>query len=94
MSRRRYSTVSVSVDVSDMLDEIETEELQEELKRRGGVLSGISSDWVDRLRYYLDRGDIHGARAMLVSEEVLAMVGAEARAAQYAQLNLGKPSVQ
>ncbi len=93
MGRRRYSSVSVyvDVDVSDVLDEIETEDLRAELQSRrdGGGGLGVTSEWIDRLRFYIDHDDIHGARAMLVSSEVQALVSEEARAAQYADMRKG-----
>lgn len=42
-----YTTVSVDVDLDDILDDLSTEELTDELKRRGGLttMDGLNGDY-------------------------------------------------
>lgn len=72
MRRRwRTTTVDVSVDISDVLDNIDTEDLVEELvsRRRHVPLDGmVGSDWFDRMRWFLLRRDTDSALAMVEAE--------------------------
>jgi hypothetical protein len=69
--RRRYRSIEVSVDVSDVLEGLDDEDLVEELKsrRRHMPLDGlVGSDWFDRMRWFLLRGDASSALAMVEAE--------------------------
>jgi hypothetical protein len=71
MRRRRFSTIDISVDASDVLDQLDTEDLVEEVKkrRRHMPLDGlVGSDWLDRMRWFLLRGDASSALAMVEAE--------------------------
>jgi hypothetical protein len=85
---RYRGTVNVSVDVSDVLDELSNEDLRDELvaRRTGVPLEGVGSDWFERMRWFLLRRDVNSALAMLESEAVRGLVAEEARAAQYAAM--------
>lgn len=92
MGRRRFHTISVSVDASEVLEELDDDDLLQELRdRKRGVSSLdlteglLGSDWFARLRWHLERGECHHALAMLDSEAVRGLVADEARAAQYAE---------
>lgn len=89
MSRRyRSSAVTVTVDVSEVINEIEDEDLLAELKARklgASTSSTIDSDWLDRLRWFLQQRDVNGAMAMVEA----ALWPAQAIAARMTSENKG-----
>lgn len=96
--KRRLKQISIhtEIDLDEAFEQIEDEDLVAEMRRRGkeylGPLATVGSDWFDRMRWFLLRGDANAALAMLDSEIVRNMISDEARAAQLASLS-GQPAM-
>ena len=66
--RYRPTTIDVEVDVGEVLSQIDVETLGEELRRRKGASEFIGADWLERIRWFLLRGDTASALAMVEAE--------------------------
>lgn len=89
-ARRRYSSVSATVDLEDVFSEIDDDDLKEEYRERFGGEGAVDFDLLGEIEWHLLRGGVQDALALISSAQRASQVSDDMRQRQFQQQGLSQ----